>query len=101
MFVTWISFRGTFQSFLDLTEVSAQSWYKVRTNDSVNPTFKISLLQSFCDQRTPEERLPPGGPKDEFGRMIFEKKSSLEDRTKVQSRTSAGARGGEAWRWNV
>ena len=44
MFVTWISFRGTFQSFLDLTDVSAQSWYKVRTDDLVNPTFKISLL---------------------------------------------------------
>jgi len=50
MFVTWISFRGTFQSFWDLTEVSAQSWYKVRTYDLVHPTFKISLLpkrQSF------------------------------------------------------
>ena len=44
MFVTWISFRGTFQSFLDLTDVSAQSWYKVRADDLVNPTFKISLL---------------------------------------------------------
>ena len=44
MFVTWISFRGTFQSFLDLIDVSAQSWYKVRTDDLVNPTFKISLL---------------------------------------------------------
>jgi len=42
-FVTWISFRGTFQSFWDLIEVSAQSLYKVRT-DLVTPTFKISLL---------------------------------------------------------
>jgi len=44
MFVTRISFRGTLQSFCDLTEVSAQSWYKVRTYDIVNPTFKISIL---------------------------------------------------------
>ena len=47
MFVTWISFRGTFQSFWDLSEVSAQSWYKVRTYDLVNPTFKISLIDWF------------------------------------------------------
>ena len=40
-----MSFRGTFKSFWDLTEVSAQSWYKVRTYTLVNPTFKISLLQ--------------------------------------------------------
>ena len=31
----------------------------------------------------------------------FWKKSSLGDRTKVQSTTSAAARGGEAWRQNV
>jgi len=43
--------------------------------------------------RTPEKRLPSGGPKEEFGRMIFQKKSSLGDRTKVPSATSAGARG--------
>jgi len=36
-----------------------------------------------CALRTPEERLPSGGPKEEFGRMIFQKKSSLGDRTKV------------------
>ena len=44
MFVTWISFRGTLKSFWDLTDVSAQSWYKVRTCDLVNSTFKISLI---------------------------------------------------------
>jgi len=33
--------------------------------------------------RTPEESLPSGAPKEEFGRMIFQKKSSLGDRTKV------------------
>ena len=33
--------------------------------------------------RTPEERSPSGAPKEEFGRMIFQKKSSLGDRTKV------------------
>jgi len=43
MFVTWIIFRGTFKSFWDLTEVSAQSWYKMRTYHLVNPTF-ISLI---------------------------------------------------------
>jgi hypothetical protein len=35
-----------------------------------------------CALRTPEERLPSGAPKEEFGWMIFEKKSSLGDRTK-------------------
>jgi len=44
MFVTLMSFRGTFKSFWDLTEVSAQSWYKVCTYHLVNPTFKISLF---------------------------------------------------------
>ena len=42
--MTSISFRGTFKSFWDLTEVSAQSWYKVCTYHLVNPTFKISLF---------------------------------------------------------
>ena len=37
--------------------------------------------------RTPQERLPLGAPKKEFGRMIFEKKSSLRDRTKFRSTT--------------
>ena len=45
MFVTWISFRETFQSFWDLTEVCEQSWYnlKVLIYELVNPTFKILL----------------------------------------------------------
>ena len=30
--------------------------------------------------RAPKERLPSGVPKEEFGRMIFEKKSSVGDR---------------------
>ena len=49
-----------------------------------------------CALRTPEERLPSGAPKEEFGRMIFQKQSesSLGDRIKVPSATSAGARGG-------
>jgi len=51
--------------------------------------------------RTLEERLPSGAPKKEFDRMIFEKKSSLGGRTKVQTTPSATARGGEAWHWNV
>ena len=51
--------------------------------------------------RTPEERLPSGAPKEEFGWMIFGKKRFLGDRTKVQSMPSAGARGGEAWHRNV
>ena len=45
MFVTLKSFRGTFKSFWDFTEVRAQSWYNVRTYHLVKPTFKISLLQ--------------------------------------------------------
>jgi len=32
-----------FQSFLDLTEESAQSWYKVRTYALANMNSKISL----------------------------------------------------------
>ena len=32
--------------------------------------------------RTPVERLPTGGPKKKFGRMVFQKKSSLGDRAK-------------------
>jgi hypothetical protein len=35
--------------------------------------------------RTPVERLPSGAPKEEFGRMIFQKKSSLGDRTTARS----------------
>ena len=49
---------------------------------------------SPCALRMPEERLPSEAPKKEFGWMIFQKKSSLGDRTNFQSTTSAGARGG-------
>ena len=51
---------------------------------------KSILSQALLEQiseialRTPEERLPSVAPKEEFGRMIFQKKSSLGDRTKVQ-----------------
>jgi len=51
--------------------------------------------------RTPEERLPSGATKEEFGRKIFERKSSLGDRTKKQLPPSAAAHGGEARRGNV
>ena len=51
--------------------------------------------------RTPEERLPSGVAKKEFGRMILEKNSSMEDRTNVQSTPLATARAGEAWRRNM
>jgi len=45
IFVELISFRATFKSFWDLTEVSAPSEYKVLTYYLVDPTFKISLLK--------------------------------------------------------
>jgi len=41
------------------------------------------------------------GLKEEFGRMIFEKESSLGHRTKVQSMLPAAARGSDTWRRNV
>ena len=56
------------------------------------------MRQSSSALRTPEERLPSGAPKEEFDRMIFPKKSSLGDRTKVPL---AAAGGGEAWHRNV
>jgi len=52
MFVTSISFRGTFKSFCDLTEVDEQSWYKVLTYELVNPTFKISPLKTHNESLT-------------------------------------------------
>ena len=61
----------------------------------------IQLLQSSSALRSPEKRLPSGALKKEFGRMNFENRSSLGDRTKVQSPPSAAACGGEAWRRNV
>ena len=47
-----------------------------------------------CALHTPGEMLPSGAPEEEFGRMVFQKKSSLGDRTKFRSTTSAGAHGG-------
>jgi len=44
MFVTLISFRGTFKSFWDLSEVSEQSWYKVLTDELVNPKISLSSV---------------------------------------------------------
>jgi len=43
----------------------------------------LPMKKRVCALRTPEERLPPGATKEdsEFGRMIFDKKSSLGDRT--------------------
>jgi len=41
------------------------------------------FFESTLALRTPEERLPSGGPKEEFGRMIFLKNISLGNRTKV------------------
>ena len=49
---------------------------------------------------TPRDAHPSGVLKEEFGWMIFNKKSSMGDRTKVQSTRSAAAGGGEAWRRN-
>ena len=54
----------------------------------------VCVCLCVCALRTCEERLLSGAPKEEFGRMIFQKKSSLGDRTKFRSTTSAGARGG-------
>jgi len=48
--------------------------------------------------RNPKERFPCGVLKEEFGCMVFEKKSSMGDLTKVQSTPLASARGGQAWR---
>ena len=60
-----------------------------------------TLQHNTSALRTPGERLPSGASKEEFGRIIFENKSALGDRIKVQSTPSAAARGGEAWRRNV
>jgi len=48
-----------------------------------SPFWEGSLGNYGCTLRTPEERLPSGAPKEEFGRMILQKKSSLRDRTNV------------------
>ena len=46
---------------------------------------------------TPED--PSGAPKEEFGRMIFQKKSSLGDRTKVPRQMLVEVRRGTGIRW--
>jgi len=46
-------------------------------------SFFFIFFESTLALRTPEERLPSGGPKEEFGRMIFLKNISLGNRTKV------------------
>ena len=50
---------------------------------SARQPLRTSTRQAAIALRTPEERLHSGAPKKEFGRMIFQKKSSLGDRTKV------------------
>jgi len=65
------------------------------------PFYPSFFLIKLLALRTLEERLPPEAPKEEFGRMIFEKKSSLGDRTVNAIGTAAVARGGEAWRRNA
>jgi len=54
----------------------------------------VDLLQTHA-LRTPDDRLPSGAPKEEFGRMIFQKKSSLGDRTKVPRKLLVEVRRGE------
>jgi len=63
--------------------------------------YFLFFCSGHCALRTPEEKLPSESQKEEFGRMILGKKSSLEDCTNVQSTTSATACGGEAWRQTV
>jgi len=46
-------------------------------------TYTYIYIYMYIVLRTPEERLPSGAPNKEFGRMIFQKTSSLGDRTKV------------------
>jgi len=58
------------------------------------PWGTVLNVGQHCALHYPE-RLPSGVPKEEFGWMILEK--NIE----VQSKPSAAARGGEAWRRNV
>ena len=80
MFVTSINFRGTFESFWDLTEVSEQSWYKVLTYELVNPTFKLSLYccDDFgtCPESTKSEWTDQRGRLGPRSRLIAEKRLS-------------------------
>ena len=60
---------------------------------SLQKNRSIFCLKNWsCDRR--EERLPSGDPQEEFGRMIFQKKSSLGDRIKVQRQTLVEVRRG-------
>jgi len=63
----------------------------------VNGCYAATQLALQLHQERTQVCSNKEAPKTEFGRMIFEKKSSLVDR-KVQSTPSAVARGGEAWR---
>ena len=61
----------------------------METNQSFGSNPNMILTRQNCGQRssialrTPDQRLPSGALKEEFGRMIFQKKSSLGHRTKV------------------
>jgi hypothetical protein len=75
--MTLISFRGTFKSFWDLAEVSAQSWYKVRTYHLVKPTFNISLLQQertqvVCSNKEARKRSARRHTKNKLDRDVSE-----------------------------
>ena len=66
MSVTLISFRGKFELFCDLTEVSAQSWYKVHTSHllsrlskTVHPVFTIRLVQAWVFQTKERKKKRP------------------------------------------
>ena len=48
-------------------------------NKQKNERMKRRYKPNISALHTPEERLPSGAPKEEFGRMIFGKKSSLGD----------------------
>jgi len=102
------SFFCTCLSTNKIHEWFFQSRSETKINTSVNSgnlqkrrlNFKIRIFCTIA-LRTPEERLPSGTMKKKFGRMILGKKSSVGDRTNVQSPPSATAHGGEAWRQNV
>ena len=89
---------------LVINGVSCGSLRKGRGGDRCNQRrSQVGLIKQSNTHalRTLKERLPSGVPKEEFGRMIFEKISFIGDRTKVKSTPSAAARGDEAWRWIV
>jgi len=82
--------------------VGGRLWYLSGSWDYVADRKERAICGSLSSVlRTPEAGFPSGAPKEEFGWMVFEKKSSLWDRTKVQSTPLVAARGGEARRRNV